>query len=83
MASRIGVLPLEGFGMSGVGLNVTAKFACEVGDGSEDSAGDHLTLDACEPNLELIEPRRVRGSEVEVDVRMFGEKGLYELGFVS
>ena len=64
-------------------MDIAPEFARQIGDGSEDPVRNYLTLDAGEPDLHLIQPRRVGRSEVKMNVRMVSEKPFDELGFVS
>ena len=49
-------------------MNVAHQLARQVTNGSKDAAGDHLALDSSEPDLDLIQPGRIRGGEVEMHV---------------
>ena len=51
--------PLYGFGRAVVLVDVAHELAPEIGDGSEDAAGDHIALDLGEPQLDLV--KRVHG----------------------
>ena len=54
--------------------DVAHEFALEIGHGSKYAASDHITLDLREPQFDLIEPRRVGGSEVHMNISMFGQE---------
>src|SRR6202040_2909840 len=53
--------------------------AGKILDGGEDSSLDDFALDPREPQFHLIEPGRVGGREVEMDVRMLSQEVLYPL----
>ncbi len=45
-----------------------------VADGSEDTTCDHIAFDTREPDLDLVEPRRIGWCEVEFHVRVLFEE---------
>ena len=59
-----------------VAPDVAHQLACKVLHRSEDAASDHVALDLGEPDLDLIQPRRVGRREVEVQSRMICEEAL-------
>src|ERR1035437_8043476 len=81
-AGGVGVFPLDGPSIGGVGIDVAAEFASQVGNRGEDAACDDLAFDLGEPDLDLIEPGRVRGREVKPDLRMLLEELADRLSFV-
>ena len=81
-AGGVGVFPLDGPSIGGVGIDVAAEFASQVGNRGEDAACDDLAFDLGEPDLDLIEPGRVRGREVKPDSRMLLEELADRLSFV-
>src|ERR1019366_5684505 len=81
-ASGVGVFPLDRPSIGGVGVDVASEFASQVGNRGEDAARDDLALDLGEPDLDLIEPRRVSGREVKPDSRMLLEELADRLSFV-
>ena len=54
--------------------DVAHELAGEVGNGGEDATSNDVPLDLRKPYLDLIEPRRVGGSEVKVDSRVLSEE---------
>ena len=78
----ISVGPFEGLGAFVVALNIASNFAGEVGFGGEDAAGDQVALNFREPDFDLIEPGRVRGGVMELDVGMGGEELSHGLSLV-
>ncbi len=74
--------PLEWAGLFVVGADVAHDFSLEVNLRGEDPAGDEVTLNLGEPNLDLIEPRRVGWRKMDTDVGMVSEEGLDPFGFV-
>jgi hypothetical protein len=68
--TRIGVLPLERTSRLGVGPDVAHEFPGQVADGGEDAACDQLALDPRKPNLHLVQPGRIRRSEVQANARL-------------
>jgi hypothetical protein len=81
-AGGVGVLPLDGPSIGGVGVDVAAEFASQVGNRGEDAARDDLAFDLGEPDLDLVEPGGVRGREVKPDSRMLVEELANRLSFV-
>ena len=79
----VAVGPLDRLGRAVVEADVTHEFSSQVFDGGEDASGDDVALDLGEPDLDLIEPRRVGGSEVKLDIRVIGEELLDTSRFVS
>jgi len=82
-AGGVGVFPLDGPSIGGIGIDVAAEFASQVGNRGEDAACDDLAFDLGEPDLDLIEPGRVRGREVKPDSRMLLEELADRLSFVG
>lgn len=82
-AGGIGVFPLDRSGVGGVGVDVAAKLARQIGDRSKDAAGDDLSFDLCEPDLDLVEPGRVGGHEMKMDARMLLQKVAHRMRFVA
>ena len=58
----------------GVRLDVAHQLAGEIAYGGENTTCDHFALDACEPDLDLIEPGRVGRRKVELDIGVFVEE---------
>ena len=56
--------------------DIAHEFFGQVLDGGEDAARDHIAFDLGEPELHLIQPRRVGRREMQMHLRM----GLQELG---
>lgn len=81
-AGGVGVFPLDGASMGGVGIDVAAEFASQVGNRGEDAPRDDLAFDLGEPDLDLIKPGRVSGREVKLDSRMLLEELADRLSFV-
>ena len=69
-AGGVSVLPLDGASIGGVGVDVAAEFASQVGNRGEDAARDDLAFDLGEPDLDLVEPGRIGGGEVKPDSGM-------------
>ena len=57
----VSVLPLKRASIGGVGVDVAAEFASQVGNRGEDAARDDLAFDLGEPDLDLVEPGRIGG----------------------
>src|SRR5881394_1851089 len=79
----VGVFPLDRAGMGRVGIDVAAKFASQVGDGSENATGNDLTFDLSEPDLDLVQPGRIGRGEVKLHARMLCEELSNRLRFMS
>src|SRR3984893_10134266 len=54
--------------------DVTHELARQVVDRGEDPAGDDLAFDAAEPEFDLIEPRRIGRSKMQVQLWMIGQE---------
>src|SRR5260370_42631974 len=63
--------------------NVTHKLARQVVDRGKDPAGDHIAFDPAEPEFNLIEPRGIGGSEVQVHLGMIGQELRDPLGLMG
>lgn len=79
------MLPFDGPWILVVGTDVAHQFSIEVLHGREDAAADHIALDAREPVLHLIQPRRVGGCEMDAHAGVCGQEigdppGLVALG---
>src|ERR1700730_10877861 len=70
MARWIGIFPLHGTGRFVVLTDVAHEFSLQIRDGSEYTSRDDIALDLAEPQLDLIEPRRVGRSEVQMNFGM-------------
>ena len=68
MARWIGIFPLHGTGRFVVLTDVSHELSLQVRDGSEYAAGDDVAFDLTEPQLDLVQPRRVGGREVQVNL---------------
>ena len=68
MARGIGIFPLHGTGRFVVLTDVSHELSFQVGDGSEYAARDNIALNLAEPQLDLVQPRRVGGREVQVNL---------------
>ena len=55
----VAVGPLDGAARLVVLSDVVHELPAKIGRGGEDAAGDHVTLDLREPELDLVEPRAV------------------------
>jgi hypothetical protein len=73
-AGRGRVPPLNGTGIGRVGIDVAAKFASQVGHGSENAAGDDLAFNFGEPDFDLVEPTGIREGEMKLHARMLLEE---------
>src|SRR6266853_1014360 len=74
MARWIGIFPLHGTGRFVVLTDVAHKFSLQIRNGSEYASRDDVALDLAEPQLDLIQPRRVGRSEVQVNFGMHREE---------
>ena len=72
--------PLNGAEHGGLGIDVAAEFASQIGN--RGAPRDDLTFNLGEPDLVLIEPARVSGREVKPDSRMLFEELADRLSFV-
>src|SRR5271155_6130879 len=54
--------------------DVTHELARQVVDRGEDPASDHIAFDAAEPEFDLIEPRGIGRSEMQVQLGMIGQE---------
>jgi hypothetical protein len=77
------VAPSKGDRCFVVVADVTHDFPCEVCIGFEDVASNDVALDLREPDFDLVEPRRVSGREVKMDVGALAQESFDSLGFVS
>ena len=68
------VFPVDRPSIRGVGVDVASQFASQIGNRGEDAARDDLAFDLGEPDLDLVEPGRVRGCEVKPDSRILLEE---------
>ena len=63
--------------------DVSHEIALQVGNGSEHAAGDDVALDLREPQLDPVEPGRVRRGEMQVNLRMRRQEFLNQVGLVG
>ena len=68
------VSPSEGSGSLIVGFDVAHELAAQVGNGFEDSAGNHVALDFGEPVFDLVEPGTISGG-CNAATRLDGRQG--------
>jgi len=71
---EIAVRPFDGRCVLVVMADVAHELAREVLDRGENPAGDHLAFDAGEPQVDLIEPRGIGWSEMQVQLGMLGQE---------
>src|ERR1700730_5795777 len=79
----VGVLPLDwpgGFVVSG---DVGHELASQIVAGPENAAVDEVALDLAEPELDLVEPGRLGGREVQMDVGVNRQEVLDPLGLMG
>ncbi len=81
--SNVAIGPLERFGVSIVGADVTHDLSFEVILRGEDAAGDQVALDLGEPDFDLVEPGGVGRGVVNGDVWMLAQKSGAALGFMG
>jgi hypothetical protein len=62
------MLPLPGFGAAVVPTDVAHELSLEIGYGGEHTTVDHVPLDLGEPQFDLVQPGRVRRSEVQMSI---------------
>jgi len=62
--------------------DVVHEFSLQVGNGGEHTAGDDIALGLAEPQFNLVQPRRVGRSEVQVNLRMRRQEVLNRLALV-
>jgi hypothetical protein len=70
----VAVGPFDGRSVLVVMTDVTHELARQVVDRSEDPAGAHLAFDAAEPEFDLIEPRRIGRSKMQMQLGMIGQE---------
>ena len=70
MARGIGIFPRHGTGRFVVLTNVSHELSLQVRDGSKYAARDDVALDLAEPQLDVVQPRRVGGREVQRNLGM-------------
>ena len=66
-----------------VSFDVAHELAAQVGNGFEDSAGNHVALNFGEPVFDLVEPGKVRGRVMQRQVWIIGKEAIHELGLVG
>jgi hypothetical protein len=75
-------ISIETASLSLIEPDIAQDLAIQVGDGGEEASVDNIALEFTEPDLDLIEPRRVGGREVQHDIRMLPQEVFHEVGFV-
>src|SRR5258708_30475921 len=83
MVRWIGIFPLHRTGRFVVLTDVSHELSLQIRDGSEYASGDDVALDLAEPQLHLIEPRRVGLSEVQVNFGLHCREVRDRLALVS
>ena len=63
--------------------DIPANLPREVGNGREDAARQQIAFDFGKPELDLIEPGRIRRREVQMDVRVVHQKRAHGLRLVG
>src|ERR1700719_899090 len=74
MARWIGIFPLHGTGRFVVLTDVSHDLSLQIRNGSKYTSRDDIALDLAEPQLDLIQPRRVGWSEVQVNFGMHSQE---------
>src|SRR6266478_3177768 len=70
MAGWIRIFPLHGTGRIVVLTDVSQELSLKIRDGSEYTSRDDGALDLAKPQLDLIQPRGIGRSEVQVNLGM-------------
>ena len=83
MSAWIGVFPLHGSGCLVVLTDVTHEFSLQIRNRCEHPAGNDVALDLAEPKLDLVQPGGVRGSEVQVNLRVLLDEPSDLIGLVG
>ena len=73
-STHIRVTPLEGFRIFVTFSDVAHQFAAQIGGGGEYAWCDDVAVDLVKPQFNLIQPGRVRRSEVHLNVLVLGQK---------
>lgn len=81
-ATDVSVFPIERPCIFRIGANIAHQLASQVANGSEHAAGDDLALNPSKPDLDLIQPGRIGGREVEMHVGVFVQEPLNLGGLV-
>ena len=63
--------------------DVAHELARQVVDRGEDAAGDDIAFDAAEPEFDLIEPRGIGRSKMQVHLGMIGQELCDPLGLMG
>jgi len=79
---RVSIAPADRFRRLVVVATVATNLPGEISDGRKDAAGEELAFNVGKPELDLIEPGRIRRREMQVHVRMIQQKRSDGLGFV-
>src|SRR5882757_3008710 len=74
MARWISIFPLHGTGRFVVLTDVSQELSLQIRDGSEYTSRDDVALDLAKPQLDLIQPRGIGRSEVQVNLGMRRQK---------
>jgi hypothetical protein len=82
-AGGVRVFPLDRSSIGGVGVDVAAELASQIGNRSEDAARDDVAFDLGEPEFDLVEPGRVSGRKVKPNSRMVLDELADRLSFVG
>lgn len=75
--------PREGMATTVVALDEEADVGDEISNASEGATADCLLRDDVEPDLDLVEPRRVSRREVDVEARSCSEPSSHLVVFVG
>src|SRR5260370_33508368 len=70
MVRWISIFPLHRSGRFVVLTDASHELSLQIRDGSEYTSRDDIALDLAEPQLDLIQPRRVGWSEAQVNFGM-------------
>ncbi len=65
-AFEVGIVPAERLGVFGIGIDVAGQLARQIGHRGKDTADDDVSLQLREPELHLIQPRRVGRCEMKL-----------------
>src|ERR1700726_2348123 len=65
-----------------VAMEISTNLASQVGDGGKDAARQEVPLDLREPELDLIQPGRIGGREMQPNVRMREQERANGLGLM-
>src|SRR5215471_20931898 len=74
---HVPVHPFDGLGRLVVVTDIANQLSSQIAYGSENASGNQVPFDLGKPQFDLVQPGRISGREMQVQLWMIGQKALH------